>query len=134
MYCDSYSTLYGGEPRCMGTKEMERCYCGGDTDNCTHYPEKYKKPKKLNTAEMWLEAQKTGRQYQAGDVLYSKDTGLVYTDDFNQPWSIKAWASYDNGRIRLEFDDLMSEEWETVPIPTMTKAEAEAKLGVKIVD
>lgn len=132
MDCNSYCIEYG-TPRCMGTKEMEPCYCNGNTDSCSFYPEK-RKPHKLNTAEMWLEAQKTGRQYQAGDVLYSKETGLVYADDFNLPWTIKAWASYDGGRIRLEFDDLMSEEWTIVPIPTMTKSEAEATLGVKIVD
>lgn len=135
MYCDSYTTLYGGEPRCNGTKEVERCYCSGDTDFCSFYPEK-RKPKKLNTAEMWLKAQEDGKQYRAKDVLYSKATGLVAADDFEYPWSVSAWASFNTGKdaVRHEIDELMNEQWEEVKIPTMTKAEAEAKLGVKIVD
>ncbi len=131
MDCNSYTIEYG-TPRCMGTKEMDCCYCNGDTDNCSFYPEK-RKPKTLNTAEMWLEAQKTGRQYQAGDVIYSKETGLVDADDFNHPWSISHWIHWGE-RTSREIDDLMGEEWEIVPIPTMTKAEAEAALGVEIVD
>ena len=39
--CDSYNTCYG-ESRCLGTKEVETCSCGGDTDKCTFYPEKRK--------------------------------------------------------------------------------------------
>ena len=41
MFCDSY-TIYYGESRCLGTKEVETCSCGGDTDKCTFYPEKRK--------------------------------------------------------------------------------------------
>lgn len=134
MDCHSYSIEYG-TPRCMGTKEMECCYCNGDTDNCSFYPEK-RKPKKLNTAEMWLKAQTDGKQYWSGDVLYSKATGLVAADDFEHPWSVSAWMSSNTGRdaVRRELDELMNEQWEEVKILTMTKAEAEAKLGVKIVD
>ena len=133
MYCDSYTTPFGGEPRCNSTKEVERCYCMGDTDFCSFYPEK-RKPKKLNTAEMWLKAQEDGKQYRSKDVLYSKATGLVAIDDFDYPWTIQAWKADDNAGICREIDDLMNEQWEEVKIPTMTKAEAEAKLGVKIVD
>ena len=55
MFCDSYAT-YFGESRCLGTKEVETCGCGGDTNKCTFYPEK-RSPETLNTAEMWLKAQ-----------------------------------------------------------------------------
>lgn len=41
MDCHSYSIEYG-TPRCMGTKEMEPCYCNGNTDSCSFYPEKRK--------------------------------------------------------------------------------------------
>lgn len=133
MYCDSYTIPFGGEPRCNGTKNVERCYCSGDTDFCTFYPEK-RKPKKLTTAEMWLKAQEDGKQYRSKDVLYSKATGLVEVDDFECPWTIQAWKADDNAGICRELDDLMNEQWGEVKIPTMTKAEAEAKFGVKIVD
>mgnify|MGYP007065768937 CR=1 FL=1 len=39
MFCDSY-IIYFGESRCLGTREVETCNCGGDTDKCTFYPEK----------------------------------------------------------------------------------------------
>ncbi len=132
--CDSYR-LIAGTPRCYGTKEMEVCYCDSDEANCSFYPEK-RKPKKLNTAEMWLKAQEDDKQYRAKDVLYSKATGLVAADDFEYPWSVSAWVSSNTSRdaVRHEIDELMNEQWEEVKIPTMTKAEAEAKLGVKIVD
>ena len=55
MFCDSYTT-YFGESRCLGTKEVETCGCGSDTNKCTFYPEK-RNPETLNTAEMWLKAQ-----------------------------------------------------------------------------
>ena len=122
MNCHSYSIEYG-TPRCMGTKEMECCYCNGDTDNCSFYPEK-RKPKKLNTAEMWIEAQKNGRQYQSHDLFYDKMHGFIDID--NNPWSMSAFDYYD------EFMGI--DDWTLVPVPTMTRAEAEAKLGVKIVD
>lgn len=134
MTCSSYTLEYG-KPRCLGTKEVECCYCGGDTDNCSFYSER-RKPKKLTTAEMWLKAQTDGKQYWSGDVLYSKATGLVAADDFDHPWSVMDWVTYNKGKdaVRHELDNLMNEQWEEVKIPTMTKAEAEAKLGVKIVD
>ena len=38
MVCDSYTT-YSGESRCLGTKEVETCSCGGDESKCDFYPE-----------------------------------------------------------------------------------------------
>jgi len=39
MKCDFYEPC---NLTCNGTKECETCTCGGDTDYCTHYPEKRK--------------------------------------------------------------------------------------------
>ena len=36
--CKSYTTDYG-DGRCLGTKMMERCECGGDQRKCDFYPE-----------------------------------------------------------------------------------------------
>ena len=41
MVCDSYTT-YSSESRCLGTKEQDRCNCGGDESKCNFYPEKKK--------------------------------------------------------------------------------------------
>ena len=56
MFCDSYTTCYG-EPRCLGTKEMEPCNCEGDTDKCTFYPEK-RNPKTLNATKPTMTREK----------------------------------------------------------------------------
>ncbi len=134
MFCDSYITCYG-EPRCLGTKEMEPCNCEGDTDKCTFYPEK-RNPDTLNTAEMWLKAQTDGKTYRTGGVLYSKKTGLVDTAIPEEPWTITAWKA-DKDDIegqKRELDDLMNEKWVEYNVPTMTREKAEALLGIKIID
>lgn len=45
--CDCYYQ-HGMKFLCYGTKEMEECSCGGDTNKCNFYPEK-RKPKKAVT-------------------------------------------------------------------------------------
>ena len=45
MVCDSYTT-YSGESRCLGTKEIETCSCGGDKSKCDFYLEKRKAAEK----------------------------------------------------------------------------------------
>ena len=93
MFCDSYTTYYG-ESRCLGTKEVETCSCGGDESKCDFYPEKRKvAEKKMNTAEMWLKAQEDGKIYECinGDIAYSKAMGLVDKDDFNKVWKLANW-------------------------------------------
>ena len=129
--CDAYFTCsqrdLKGETyeqgHCSASKQSVECRCNGDTDNCTFYPEKRKKT--MNTAEMWLKAQEDDKTYRSGDVYYDKDIGFL--NSINNPSALDAFDSYE------EFMDL--DDWEAVPeIPTMTRAEAESKLGVKIID
>ena len=134
MFCDSYTTCYGVS-RCLGTKEVETCNCGGDTDKCTFYPEK-RNLDTLNTAEMWLKAQNDGKTYRSGDVLYSKKTGLIDMAIPDRAWGVTAWAANkdDIEGQKHELDDLMNEKWVEYNMPTMTREKAEALLGVKIID
>lgn len=124
MICDSYTTYYG-ESRCLGTKEVETCSCGGDESKCDFYPEKRKEDeKKMNTAEMWLKAQEDGKTYYSkeADALYSKEFGLVEEGDISQKVSMGDFPT---------FEHLMKSKWEEVKV--MTKAEAEKKYGIRIV-
>ena len=125
MVCDSYTTYYG-ESRCLGTKEVETCICGGDESKCDFYPEKRKvAEKKMNTAEMWLKAQEDGKIYYSkdADALYSKEIGLVEEGDISQKVSMGDFPT---------FEHLMKSKWEEVKV--MSKAEAEKKYGIRIVD
>ena len=124
MVCDSYTT-YSGESRCLGTKEVDPCSCGGDESKCDFYPEKRKAAeKKMNTAEMWLKAQEDGKTYcsKDADALYSKEFGLVEERDISLKVSMGDFPT---------FEHLMRSEWEEVKV--MTKAEAEKKYGIRIV-
>lgn len=119
----SYSRPYGV---CLGTKEIDRCNCCGDESKCDFYPEKRKAAKKkMNTAEMWSKAQEDGKTYYSkkADALYSKEFGLVEEEDISQKVSMGDFPT---------FEYLMQSEWEEVKV--MSKAEAEKKYGVKIVD
>ena len=138
--CDAYYTIdrlnrIGNpykEDHCSASKWAVECYCNGDTDNCTFYPEKRKQT--MNTAEMWLKAQEDGKIYVSNDIAYSKEIGFVDRRTMSRPWSVGAWKvefGIDDEKKR-ELDDLMFLEWE--PLQTMTRAEAESKLGVKIID
>ena len=123
MVCDSYTTYYG-ESRCLGTKEVETCSCGGDESKCNFYPEKRKAAQKmLNTAEMWLKAQEDGKMYVNNDVLYSKVCGFVDVDDL-EPWPIECMPSIES---IFNWDG-----WHEYDKPCMTKAEAEEKFGIRI--
>ena len=42
-YIDRLGKSFG---RCLGTKEIEQCDCGGDASKCDFYPERRKKSKK----------------------------------------------------------------------------------------
>ena len=111
---------------CLGTKEVDRCNCGGDESKCDFYPEKRKvAEKKLNTAEMWLKAQEDGKTYYSkeADALYSKEFGLVEEGDISQKVSMGDFPT---------FEHLMKSKWEEVKV--MSKAEAEKKYGIRIVD
>ena len=132
MVCDSYTT-YSGESRCLGTKEQNRCNCYGDESKCDFYPEKRKvAEKKMNTAEMWLKAQEDGKIYECikGDIVYSKEIGLVDKDDFNKVWKLSNW---DCDRAKA-LDSLLGDcEWREMPIKIMTKHEAAVEFGIRIV-
>ena len=111
---------------CLGTKEVDRCNCGGDESKCDFYPEKRKAvEKKMNTAEMWLKAQEDGKTYYSkeADALYSKEFGLVEEGDISQKVSMGDFPT---------FEHLMKSKWEEVK--AMTKAEAEKKYKIRIVD
>ena len=124
MACDSYTT-YSGESRCLGTKEIDRCGCGGDESKCDFYPEKRKAAEKsMNTAEMWLKAQEDGKTYivKQQTLCYSKQRGLFYATNCH--------SNFNN----FTFDKLLSLEWTEMREEIMTKAEAEKKFGIRIVD
>ena len=131
--CNCYNVridrIYGNETKygvCLGTKEVDRCNCGGDESKCDFYPEKRKAAeKKMNTAEMWLKAQEDGKTYYSkdADALYSKEFGLVEEGDISQKVSMGDFPT---------FEHLMQSEWEEVK--AMSKAEAEKKYGIRIVN
>ena len=123
MVCDSYTTYYG-ESRCLGTKEVETCSCGGDESKCDFYPEKRKVAQKtLNTAEMWLKAQEDGKTYivKQQTLCYSKQRGLFYATNCH--------SNFNN----FTLDKFLSLEWTEMREEIMTKAEAEKKFGIRIV-
>ena len=83
----------------------------------------------MNTAEMWLKAQKDGKYYECvdGDIAYSKDTGLVDKADFS-PWNLDAWQDFGARGL----DNLLECKWQEMD-NIMTVKEAELKFGIKIV-
>lgn len=139
---------------CNGTKEREECSCGGDVTKCNFYPEKREKQctldaeyseackkmlnnhsastgidvielmedKTMNTAEMYLAAQKNGKTYRCQDMLYSAARGLVGRHD-GEDWPMDAFD---------DLEELMRYQWHDDV--TMTRKEAEERLGVRIVD
>ena len=124
MVCDSYTTYYG-ESRCLGTKEVETCSCGGDESKCDFYPEKRKAAQEtLNTAEMWLKAQKDGKTYivKQQTLCYSKQRGLFHATNCH--------SNFNN----FTLDKFLSLEWTEMQEEIMTKAEAEKKFGIRITD
>lgn len=111
-------------PRCYGTKEREVCSCGGDRGKCDFYIHNEEEVKTMNTAEMWIEAQKTNKTYQCGDIAYQKDIGFVGSDDFAD----KMYA--EDGE---DFEDLLKlDNWVLVK-DVYTRAGAEAKFNIKII-
>ena len=130
--CDCYNVLidriYGNEVKygvCLGTKECDRCGCGGDESKCDFYPEKRKAAQKtLNTAEMWLKAQKDGKTYvvKQQTLCYSKQRGLFHATNCH--------SNFNN----FTLDKFLSLEWIEMQEEIMTKAEAEKKFRIRIVD
>lgn len=112
---------------CWGTKEREECSCNGDEYKCDFYPEKRKEVEHMKTADMWLKAQEDGMCYEMitsqtinDEFFYQKDKGLFDGDGFQ--------VTMDNFE---SFNEFMNEQWK---LRTMTKAEAEAKFSIKIVE
>ena len=83
----------------------------------------------MNTAEMWIKAQSDGKIYECidGDIVYSKDRGLVDKDDMNTPWRLGSW----DYKEQYALDDLMNCEWKEMD-RNMTIEEVEKRFGIKI--
>ena len=130
--CNCYNVridrIYGNEMKygvCLGTKEIDRCNCGGDESKCDFYLEKRKAAQKtLNTAEMWLKAQENGKTYivKQQTLCYSKQRGLFHATNCH--------SNFNN----FTLDKFLSLEWTEMSETIMTKAEAEKKFGIRIVD
>ena len=130
--CNCYNVridrIYGNEVKygvCLGTREIDRCNCGGDKSKCDFYPEKRKAAeKKMNTAEMWLKAQEDGKTYivKQQTLCYSKQRGLFYASNCH--------SNFNN----FTLDKFLSLEWTEMQEEIMTKAEAEKKFGIRITD
>lgn len=129
MKCKSYhetpDNWAGTNGRCWGTKECEPCYCGGDESKCDFYLEKRKaahNTQTLNTAEMWLQAQKDGETYMEADGLasYSVDEGFKMENlHVNNTMDLSNW---------------LVRRWKLQEKRKMTKAEAEKEFDIKIID
>lgn len=76
----------------------------------------------MNTAEMWVQANKEGKTYKAFDMRYNKQLG--FHDVEGKSWDADAFK-YVN--------DIFNLEWVLKPDNEMTKSEAEAKFNIKIV-
>ena len=83
----------------------------------------------MNTAEMWLKAQEDGKTYiiKQQTLCYSKQRGLFYPTDLTSRNSL---TNFNN----FTMDKFFSLEWQEIQKEIMTKAEAETKFGIKIVD
>ena len=109
---------------CWGTKECDRCSCGGDTSKCDFYPEK-RGEAKMNTAEMWLKAQEDGKTYKRtnGQMRYNRHKGFHGPNYSRWEADVFSWV-----------DEIFDIEWMVAPDYEMTKEEAEKKFGIKIID
>lgn len=76
----------------------------------------------MNTAEMWLQAQKDGMTYKSFDMLYNKQFG--FHDKNKRKWCPD---SFDT------INEIFTLEWTEKSNNEMTRAEAEAKFNIKIV-
>lgn len=128
-FCECWQLIQKDKQICNGTKERDECFCNGDKNNCTFYPEKINTVKILKTPEMWLQAQEDGKYYitisnHDDKIIYNKNTGLLYNDDKSLCTPADCWYT---------FDSLMQEQWVCCD-NYMTKQEAEKKFGIKIID
>lgn len=145
--CEFYCTDGGcvdrnGHLRCPCNGNREQCgfYCGNTGNNhYTRYNEenetttscvvnnnkctfdKKRDGKQMNTAQMWLAAQSDGKTYKVYDMRYSRQKG--FHDKKGSRWNPDAFSS---------IEEIMNCQW--VECKEMTRAEAEKKLGVDIID
>lgn len=131
MFCDCYHVIeekpgkFSGE--CWGTKERDRVNCSGYTELCSNGLRKSKAETPetglMYTAEMVIEAARTHKTYESGDVLFNTTKGFFGAKD-NEPWPATAFNSLQ------EIFDL---RWVECESQVMTKAEAESKFNIKII-
>lgn len=76
----------------------------------------------MNTAEMFVQANKDGKTYVSEDMRYNKNNGFHGIE--GRPWIAR---TFDH------VDDIFELKWEVKPDNEMTKSEAEAKFNIKIV-
>lgn len=134
MFCDCYHVIeekpgkFSGE--CWGTKERDRVNCAGYTELCSNglkksKPETPETPEtgRMYTAEMMIEAARTHKTYESGDVLFNTTKGFFNANN-GEPWPITVFNSLQ------EIFDL---RWVECEGQVMTKAEAETKFNIKII-
>lgn len=129
--CDSYVPVtgvlakscakYGYNGYCKSTNCTSWCSCGGDTSHCDFYPEERRS--KMNTVDMIQQARVDGKMYQYDEnTFYTSVTGFI--DAAGEP---RKCSDVTNVAI----NDFLGLQWSIVE--TMTRQEAEERLGVKIV-
>lgn len=131
MFCDCYHVIeekpgkFRGE--WWGTKERDQVNCAGYTELCNNG---LKNPKPetpviglMYTAEMMVEAARTHKTYESGNMLFNTTKGFFGAND-GKPCPISAFASLQ------EIFDL---QWTECEGQVMTKAEAESKFNIKII-
>lgn len=129
--CDSYVPVkgvlakscaqYGYNGYCKSTKCTSWCSCGGDASRCDFYTEKWKS--KMNTLDMIKQAEIDGKTYQYGsNLFYSFEAGFIDADGKPSEWS---------DLVSFTLNEILTFQWGVVQ--TMTRQEAEERLGVKIV-
>lgn len=107
---------------CYGTKNRERCTCGGDTTKCNFYPEK--RGSSMRTAEMVIAANENDKTYRSigGDMRYNNNKG--FHNIYGSQWQGSAFRFVN---------DVFDIKWEEAPENEMTVKEAEEKFGIKII-
>lgn len=107
---------------CDGTREREYCKCHGDISQCEFYPEK--RSATMDTLDMMKQAKIDGKTYQHDDeTFYNVCSGFMDETGGALPMG-DIYAS--------TLDEIF--DWAWTPVRNaITRAEAEERLGVKIV-
>lgn len=108
---------------CRGTKEYNSCSCGGNPRKCNFYENIRKEANKMNTAEMWLKAQKDGKTYVSVNLIYNKSTGFIWDDNSDAEELNETWTR----------SSVLNEDGWELSSNIMTKEEAEKNFNIKIV-